>query len=345
MDNHEYYYLDGIDKKGPFTKDEIIAKNLSPSTLIYFDGLSNWQPISQTEDLNQPVVVVEEVVNSYIDEKNDDKKTGIPNKIKVSSFLVAIIFLALTTFLSYLYTNNQKEADLKKIESEINDVFDGKEEICDFESSGVSGGFQALDLFTPNDNEGKRLVEYYNCKNGGWTVFTLKRLNNGFDYTETYSTDMGFKKPESTYTPGKDYGFGIRSESYRQPTFRGSVQNAYNQALYFLTKENDKGSYLPNSYLKIKTFQEINSDYYKMSNVEPTKYSEGSVDAKSWTNSGSVYNVDWIVWYKINGKHLEIVEDNEKFNKVWLKYSIISGILAIVILFALKYREKIALQF
>jgi hypothetical protein len=349
MNTIHYYYLDGIDKKGPFSKDEIISKNLSPTTLVYFEGLSNWTPLSQFDELKKPIAVEQ----NQTENDNALSQANVPlatknetKKVKIPSILFLIIALLITTYLSYLFTDNKKERDLKNIESKINEVFQGKDEVCDYKNEGVRGKLKDADIFTPNDNEGNRLVEYYECENGGWTVLTLKKINNGFEYTERYSTNMGFKVPESNYTPGKDFGYGFRTEGYSIPTYRGTVQNAYKEAMYYISTEKENKSYVAGSYLKIKTFDEISTDFYYISNVEPTKYSDGSVFAKSWRSSGeaSVFNSDWIVWYKRNGKHYEIVERQKQFNKSWLTYSLISGLIAILIYFLLKYRKKIALQ-
>lgn len=349
MNSINYYYLDGIDKKGPFSKDEIISKNLTPTTLVYFDGLTNWTPLSQFEELQQPIFV-EQVLSekeNIIDQPKIPLSTKVEaKKIKIPSILFLIIALSLTTFLSYLYTDTKKEKDLKEIETKINVVFQGKDEACDYKNEGVRGKLKDADIFTPNDNEGNRLVEFYECENGGWTVLTLKKLNNGFEYTESYSTNMGFKVPETTYTPGKDFGYGYRTEGYSIPTHRGTIQNAYKEAMYYISTEKENKSYIAGSYLKIKTFDEINTDFYYISNIEPTKYTDGSVFAKSWKSSGeaSVFNSDWIVWYRRDGKHFEIVERQKQFNKSWLTYSLISGLIATFIFFLVKYRKRIALQ-
>jgi hypothetical protein len=247
MNDINYYYLDGIDKKGPFSKAEIISKNLLPTTLIYFEGLANWTPINQFEELKQPLVIESEPLKT----ENDIDQSSIsqtqksePKKLKIPSFLFLVIALSLTTFLSYLYTNSKKEKDLKDIETKIDAVLQGKDEVCDYKNEGVRGKLNDPELFTPNDNEGNRLVEYYECENGGWTVLTLKRLNNGFEYLESYSTNMGFKVPESNYTPGKDYGYGVRSEGYSIPTRRGTVQNAYKEAMYYISSEKENKSYI-----------------------------------------------------------------------------------------------------
>lgn len=42
----EYYYLQGADKIGPISEDELLALNLSPETLIFGGNMTNWTPFS-----------------------------------------------------------------------------------------------------------------------------------------------------------------------------------------------------------------------------------------------------------------------------------------------------------
>jgi GYF domain 2 len=349
MNDTNYYYLDGIDKKGPFTKDEIIDRNLIPTTLIYFEGLANWTPLSQFEDLKKTNISEQQSIEdeNSIDQINIPQVTNSePQKIKIPSFLFLVVALSLTTFLSYFYTNIKKEKDLKDIEIKIEAVLEGKDEVCDYKNDGIGGKLKEPDSSTPNDDKGNRLVEYYECENGGWTVLTLKRMPNGFDYIESYSTNMGFKVPETNYEPGIDLGNDYNTSGYSISTDRGTISNAYTEAMKHISSDKENNSYVAGSYLKIKTFDEISTDFYYISNIEPTKYTDGSVNTKSWKSEkgSSVFNSNWIVWYERNGKHLEIVERKDLFNEIWLKYSLINALIATIIFFSFKFRKRIALQ-
>jgi len=341
----EYYYLDGIDKKGPFSKEEILSKNLSNETLVFHEGISNWTPLENCEKLKEPIFKEPQIQENQI----ATEKTKIinePKKIRIPSILFLIAFLGLSILLSYFYTTNKKENDLKIINAKVEEIFNGKDEICDYQIGYLKGKLQKPSLFSPQDNEDNRLVEYYECESGGWTVLSLKKVINGFEYLNNYSTNMGFKVVESNYKPGVDFGYGYSSRGYSVPTYRGTVQNAYKEAMECISVEKENKPFVAGSYSKIKTFDEITTDFYTISNVEPTKYSDGTVNLKTWESMGeaSVFNINWIVWYKISGKHFEIVELKNVFNKLWLKYSLISGLIATLIFFLIKYRKKIALQ-
>ncbi|HUS03562.1 MAG TPA: DUF4339 domain-containing protein, partial [Chitinophagaceae bacterium] len=60
-----YYYLDGLDKKGPYTSEELKTRNLKPETLVFSDGMDSWKPIKEIESLN-----------SIIFEKPNDTKSN-----------------------------------------------------------------------------------------------------------------------------------------------------------------------------------------------------------------------------------------------------------------------------
>src|SRR5690606_11828193 len=47
-----YYYLDGLEKKGPYTVEELKVRNLKPETLVFSEEMENWKPIKEIESLN-----------------------------------------------------------------------------------------------------------------------------------------------------------------------------------------------------------------------------------------------------------------------------------------------------
>jgi hypothetical protein len=49
--NKEYFYLSGKEQKGPLSSEDLKNLNLSSSTLIWTEGLENWKPLSEIEEL------------------------------------------------------------------------------------------------------------------------------------------------------------------------------------------------------------------------------------------------------------------------------------------------------
>lgn len=47
----KYYYNDGVNRFGPFTLEELQAKNISASTPVWYDGLANWTPAGELDEL------------------------------------------------------------------------------------------------------------------------------------------------------------------------------------------------------------------------------------------------------------------------------------------------------
>lgn len=47
----KYHYNDGVNRYGPFTLEELQAKNITAATPIWYDGLPEWTPAGQLEEL------------------------------------------------------------------------------------------------------------------------------------------------------------------------------------------------------------------------------------------------------------------------------------------------------
>jgi hypothetical protein len=47
----KYYYSDGVNQHGPFTKEELREKHISRDTLVWFNGMANWQPAGTVQEL------------------------------------------------------------------------------------------------------------------------------------------------------------------------------------------------------------------------------------------------------------------------------------------------------
>lgn len=47
----QYYFFDGSEQKGPFSKGDIIGETFPPETMVWFEGITEWRPITQVSDL------------------------------------------------------------------------------------------------------------------------------------------------------------------------------------------------------------------------------------------------------------------------------------------------------
>ena len=53
--NKEFYYLDGSEQKGPLRIDQLILLGLKPDTLVWTEGMEDWKPAKEIEDLEIPM--------------------------------------------------------------------------------------------------------------------------------------------------------------------------------------------------------------------------------------------------------------------------------------------------
>jgi hypothetical protein len=49
--NKEFYYLDGNEQKGPLKIDQLELLGLKPDTLVWAEGMEDWEPAKKIEEL------------------------------------------------------------------------------------------------------------------------------------------------------------------------------------------------------------------------------------------------------------------------------------------------------
>lgn len=86
-----YYYLDGLEKKGPFTKDEIVEFKLSNNTLILRDDKSNWIPKSDFNEL------MNYTGKDFLRSNNQGSNSGNSNQSKTKVFLGSLVLAIVCT--------------------------------------------------------------------------------------------------------------------------------------------------------------------------------------------------------------------------------------------------------
>src|SRR2546422_11374850 len=52
MNEAAYYFADGSEQRGPFSAQQISALNLRPKTLVWREGMSEWQRLDSLAELN-----------------------------------------------------------------------------------------------------------------------------------------------------------------------------------------------------------------------------------------------------------------------------------------------------
>lgn len=49
----KYFYARNNEKVGPLSFEDLKKAGINPETLVWFDGLSNWEPAGKLEDLRE----------------------------------------------------------------------------------------------------------------------------------------------------------------------------------------------------------------------------------------------------------------------------------------------------
>ncbi len=120
----KYFYLDGIKKCGPFTKDELRDQQISRGTKIWCYGMDSWTNLSEVPELIDIITSIPPDIkpNNIIAKENEVKPVTIrakhnrPSRMKVPSnkgkLLIGIIVVLFISFLVYSSIRNQSEVNL-----------------------------------------------------------------------------------------------------------------------------------------------------------------------------------------------------------------------------------------
>lgn len=353
----EFYYLDEKEQKGPFTIDQLKVIGLKHETLVWSDGFENWKQVKEIDELKivikktpppPPIIDTISSTSAKVDdiEISDDKLDNVEDSdikfwatFKIFGSILVLIILAIFTG---FYIVNSKKAKLKdEISLKINNILDNKSLIIDGTISLTEGKLENTGYGTRKQKnndapysgiltewwENEKLYTIFTAESGGFIIKQLTKLSEeSFDVLTSYSGDMGYKKPNSSYIPPQyiDDGWGGKykiSGGYQFQNYRISVRDAYRSAYEYFTKEDKKspGAYSPGKYIDITNFPDLRNEYFYLENREPKLYSSSGTFAASWESWGdhgaNINNENWVVYYKTYGKHYELTENNSRINK------------------------------
>lgn len=109
----KYFYTDGTEKFGPFTLEELQAKSITPTTLVWYEGLADWQEarsvievqtLFQEKNLNTAPQPLTNPALSIQSHKND-------NIIEKLAF-IAIIYWFFTDFIRFMLNTFSEGANM-----------------------------------------------------------------------------------------------------------------------------------------------------------------------------------------------------------------------------------------
>ena len=315
----KYYYLDGPNKKGPFSEDEFINLNLNQDTLIWTEGLENWKPLKEFPDLLKviPPPPPEEVILKPL-VKRKSKKVGY-------SFFILFVLLVISFAAGYEIVETKKTKYKEELTDRIDRIFNGKSIICDGVIYRVTGERKKVirPVKTSNDKfdwaystalseynaaKSEGIIEKFTCTSGGFTFKKLKKIDLGYEIEVNTSTNMG-------YTTNYYY--------------RGSVQEAYNSAYQYMVNDN-AGCYSSAGYYDlIENFTSMDNDYYYILNTEKPSYPHSS---HWWSQGeGNIYNNWYKVYYKMDGYYYEISERKWRIGEDYILFFSIGGGISLLI--------------
>lgn len=322
----DYYYLQGADKIGPISEEELLALNLSSETLIYGGEFTNWTPFKEfvNKQTNQIPQQEEGKVEANLKEQPEEHKI---KKIKISEKKLLIIGFLVSTFFSFLYVQNKKSNDFALFQSQIDNVFHNKTEICDYEKQKVVGTLRKSNGDDELDDEDKKLVDIYELEEGGFTIYKLtNKTNNKYERAILKSKNLGYKVPSRTYEPGFWGG-------YYTSTHRGEAKDIYKEAMEYLSSDNK--TYEEGSFDNIKNFNSIKTDFYQLK----TDYSNSGL-----SGGGKVFNKNWVVWYDSEQVSYEIEENMNHYFIQLLIFSFLFGAICFGLYLLYKYQNKVQVQ-
>jgi hypothetical protein len=127
----KYFYTDGKEKYGPYSKEELRNQTISRTTKVWCYGMDKWQELSQVPELSfvlnsippelnkKPIAVQEEstIVKPEIQTiQNSETKISPSAEVKrtpsFSKWLIAIIVVILISLFAYRLIQNQSEVNL-----------------------------------------------------------------------------------------------------------------------------------------------------------------------------------------------------------------------------------------
>ena len=134
-----YFYLDGLEKIGPLTIEELRKVSLTDDTLIWFDSINNWTKLSDLLELKReiygdeeerektPPPIPQEIIEKQKltikeQEINDKRKT----KFLIVQVGVSLLFFLITIFIINIIISNKEKASKKELTDKVEFVFQGK---------------------------------------------------------------------------------------------------------------------------------------------------------------------------------------------------------------------------
>jgi len=76
----KYFYSDGKEKHGPLSLDELKQENIANDTLIWFEGLDDWRPANELEEMKPILELKPPPISTFNKEQDFEKQVEEPNE-------------------------------------------------------------------------------------------------------------------------------------------------------------------------------------------------------------------------------------------------------------------------
>lgn len=123
----KYFYTDGVNKFGPFSKDELKSQKIIRTTKVWHFGLEQWTELNNIDELNDIfIAIAPELKSPYTPITNkielpENKYSVKPikvqprtKKLKLSKYVIGIVILIVIFILIIRLVQKQSEANLNK---------------------------------------------------------------------------------------------------------------------------------------------------------------------------------------------------------------------------------------
>lgn len=194
-----YYYVDSNrQRKGPFKKEDLI-REISPNTLVWTDGMPEWTPANQVDDLKDYFTT--NVDLSPVETNNSQKKI-IWICIAIIGILVAVIaVLALqknnnsSSASTEVVVNSETEAENENSDSDFNSAYEVASGVND-DRAAIENAIETLEMWNKFSNE--------HDAEGAAAMYTDNAL-----YFQSYYSRSEIKKSHSKF-------FGKNPEAHQR---------------------------------------------------------------------------------------------------------------------------------
>lgn len=235
----------------------------------------------------------------------------------VKTIIVLGILIAGIYFASQYYVGYKDDKLKNEIWSQVNEVFNGQDKICDGSISRV----QVRQDNISNHSFGEDcsgLVEYYKRLSGGFELVQARKNIQNIDIINWTSSNMGYKiSTTSNY-------FNINQNI-------PSIDEAYEGAFDYLTSENPASNgYVAGVSQRIQNIPSLSNDYYSMKQVSTLQ------------NNGIPFieNGYWKVFYTGNGYEYNVALNSDVKQKEFWKIFGFSTLGLLLLSFVFLYNPK-----